>query len=179
LGGVYRVKERAPAGSGEGSEDLTPPTSSESTTTRKRAPSLRTRWMRAIGVSGLPTTTRAVAWAIGSHMDINGYAWLAAPTITKEAGLKDPRNTRRHVRALVSVRLLGVHPGGGRGYVNGYQAMIPDALSLVLKGGSSTPFTTPEGGLDRSQRRAGDVRKGGSTAPRSSTEVEKEGEQRW
>lgn len=90
----------------------------------KRAPTMRTDWMRCIALSDLKPNQKLVAYTIGQRMDGTGSAHPGFPRIAKESGLA--LSTVKRIRQqLEDAGFVSVRIGGGAGRSNVYSATIP------------------------------------------------------
>jgi hypothetical protein len=92
---------------------------------------VRTRWTAAVRQSDLPTNRRAVAWCLGSYMDMEGHCW---PSIAKIASGQASAWRRRSAVSPTSQRRSGsrgdpeVAPGARPTTPHGYRLMREPVL---------------------------------------------------
>lgn len=142
----------------------------------RHPPSPRTVWMRAVAFSDLPSTRRTVAWAIGQRMNGSLDASPSLALIAKDSGL-DVSTVKRSVVELRAAGLLVNATGGGRGRSNVYTGTIPASIwpKLDAETGAHRAGFYGETGVHDPETGAQDTSKQAHGAPRSSSEVDKEG----
>ena len=84
------------------------------------------QWMRQVRDSGLPATTRAVAWAIGLRADQTCHAWPSMSRLAKDTGMHRA-TVIRHVQVLAeSEWVMVVSRANKHGQQsNAYQLITP------------------------------------------------------
>jgi hypothetical protein len=105
----------------------------------------RTRWTMALRYSGLPASTRAVAWALATWFTTDGTgADPSLATLAEAAGL-DPATVKRALNELERGWWITRVRGGGRGVRTHYSAAMPAdaeaALEAVLNRRTDAPVS--------------------------------------
>ncbi len=84
------------------------------------------KWLRAVlEHPTLRTRARMVAAALAIHLNADGEAWPAIPTLAETSGYATSEPVRLGLDELIEAGFLGIRRGGGRGHTHKYKALLP------------------------------------------------------
>lgn len=138
-------------------------------------------WRASIAESGLPRTTRAVAWALANHMNERGEsAFPGTRTLAIEVGNEKgsgPASPITVVNALKQLQeagyLVRVKQGGGRARKGEWHAQIPESVQQVnsLSAAEGSGSGSDAGAADGDVAASDEGRDGVVAAPKTVQQV--------